>query len=184
MRLAETQRLSPRNNTAHEYLLRGLVSCGRCLFACMARTVRTYAYYACQGRRDALRATTGERCTARAARASLLDGVVWEDLCRILRDPGMITHELDRARGGAWLPQALQARRKTVTDALNHLRRQQDRLLEVYLAEVIEREEFERKRQALARTQEGLSRQLRQLDAQVQDQLDTASLGGRNRGVL
>jgi site-specific DNA recombinase len=142
----------------------------------MARTVRTYAYYACQGRRDALRAATGERCTARAARASLLDAVVWEDLCRILRDPGMITHELDRARGGAWLPQALQARRKTVTDALNHVRRQQERLLDVNLADVIEREEFERKRQELARMQEGLSRQLRQLEAQVQDQMDTAAL--------
>ena len=176
VRLAENQRLSPRNNTAHEYLLRGLVSCGTCLFACMARTVRSYAYYACQGRRDALRATTGERCAARAARASLLDGVVWEDLCRILRDPSMITHELDRARGGAWLAQSLQARRKTVMDALNHVRRQQERLLDVYLAEVIEREEFERKRQELVRTQKGLSRQLRQLEAQVQDQVDTASL--------
>ncbi len=88
----------------------------------------------------------------------------------------MITHELDRARGGAWLPQALQARRKTVTDALNHVRRQQERLLDVYLAEVIEREEFERKRQELVRTQEGLSRQLRQLEAQVQEQMDMASL--------
>jgi hypothetical protein len=88
----------------------------------------------------------------------------------------MITHELDRARGGAWLPQALQARRKTVTDALSHVRRQQERLLDVYLAEVIEREEFERKRQELARMQEGLRRQLRQLEAQVQDQMDTAAL--------
>jgi site-specific DNA recombinase len=105
-----------------------------------------------------------------------LDGVVWEDLCRILRDPSMITRELDRARGGAWLAQSLQARRKTVTDALNHVRRQQERLLDVYLAEVIEREEFERKRQELVRTQEGLCRQLRQLEAQVQDQVDTASL--------
>ncbi|HSH83027.1 MAG TPA: recombinase family protein [Herpetosiphonaceae bacterium] len=176
LRLAEHQRLSPRNNTAHAYLLRGLVNCGTCLFACMARTVSTYADYACQGRRDALRATTGERCTARAARASLLDTVVWEDLCQILREPGMITHELTRARGGAWLPQALQARRKTVTDARNHVRRHQERVLDVYLAEVIEREEFERKRQELVRTQEGLSRQLRQLEAQVQDQMDMASL--------
>ena len=63
-----------------------------------------------------------------------------------------------------------------MTDALNHVRRQQERLLDVYLAEVIEREEFERKRQELARMQEGLRRQLRQLEAQVQDQMDTASL--------
>ncbi|MDP9309779.1 MAG: recombinase family protein [Chloroflexota bacterium] len=176
VRLAENQRLSRRNNTVHDYLLRGLVSCGKCLFACMARTVRSYAYYACQGRRDVLRATTGERCLARAVRTSLLDAVVWEDLCRILREPGLIRHELNRARGGAWLPQTLQARRKTVTEALKQVRRQQERLLDVYLAAVIEREEFERKRQELVRTQEGLSRQLRQLEAQVQEQMDTANL--------
>jgi hypothetical protein len=63
-----------------------------------------------------------------------------------------------------------------VTDALNHVQRQQERLLDVYLAEVIEREEFERKRQELARTQEGVRRQLRHLEAQVQDQMDTATL--------
>ena len=45
-----------------------------------------------------------------------------------------IRHELERARAGAWLPQALQDRRGTVGAALAQLERQQARLLEVYLA--------------------------------------------------
>ena len=40
----------------------------------------------------------------------------------------------------AWLPQALQARRQTLRDILAQLERQQARLLDLYLAEVIERE--------------------------------------------
>jgi site-specific DNA recombinase len=74
---------------------------------------------------------------------------VWQDLCRVLSDPALITHELERAQMGAWLPQALQARRQTLRDVLAQLERQQARLLDLYLAEVIEREEFERRRKSL-----------------------------------
>ena len=50
------------------------------------------------------------------------------------------------------------------------------RLLEVYLAEVISRDEFERKRHELTQTHDGLEQQLRQLDAQAQKQIDIAAL--------
>jgi hypothetical protein len=51
--------------------------------------------------------------------------------------------------------------------SLKQLERQQERLLEVYLGEVIEREEFQQKRRELSNTQNALHRQLRQLEAQV-----------------
>jgi len=60
--------------------------------------------------------------------------------------------------------------------SLKQLERQQERLLEVYLGEVIEREEFQRKRRELSDTQNALQRQLRQLEAQVQKQLDVVQL--------
>ena len=135
-----------------------------------------YHYYLCRGRTDALRAARGERCTARFAPARALDALVWQDLCRILTEPALITHALARAHGGEWLPQALQARRKTLRDALTQLERQQARLLEVYLAEIIGRDEFERKRQEVMQTQDGLTQQLRQLEAQAQQQVDIAAL--------
>ena len=176
-RLARNTQMARRNNTAHEYLLRGLVSCGQCQLACTGRTLSPgYHYYLCRGRTDALRAARGERCTARFAPARALDELVWQDLCRILREPALITHALARAHGGEWLPQALQARRKTLREALTQLERQQARLLEVYLAEIIGRDEFERKRQEVTHTQHGLTQQLRQLEAQAQPQVDTAAL--------
>jgi len=176
-RLARNTQMARRNNTAHEYLLRGLVSCGQCQLSCMGRTLPTgYHYYICRGRTDALRAAQGQRCPARFAPAQALDALVWQDLCRILTEPELITHELARAHGGEWLPQALQARRKTLRDALTQIERQQARLLEVYLAEIIGRDEFERKRQEVTQTQHGLSQQLRQLDAQAQQQVNIAAL--------
>jgi site-specific DNA recombinase len=176
-RLDQNKQMARRNNTTHDYLLRGLLSCGRCHLTCSGREVDpSYRYYVCAGRSKTLRAPAGERCYARYIPAQALDELVWQDLCRVLREPALLTHELMRAQGGEWLPQALQAQRKTVQQALAHLERQQARLLEVYLAEVIGREEFERKRHELSQTQEGLQVQLRQLDAQAQQHLDLIGL--------
>jgi hypothetical protein len=169
--------MARRNNKTHEYLLRGLVSCGQCRLTCAGRNRGPgYHYYVCQGRTDALRKAQGERCTARYAPAQTLDELVWQDLCRVLSEPALLTHELERAQMGEWLPQALQARRQTLRAALAQLERQQARLLDVYLAEVIGQEEFERKRKEVTQTQHGLTQQLRQLDAQAQQQVKVAGL--------
>ena len=153
------------------------MSCGQCRLACSGRTLHPgYHYYFCRGRTDALRLALGERCTARYAPARALDDLVWQDLCRVLSNPALIIHELERAQMGEWLPQALQARRQTLRDVLAQLERQQARLLDLYLAEVIEREEFERRRKEVTQTHHGLTQQLRQLDAQAQQLIDVASL--------
>jgi site-specific DNA recombinase len=158
-RLDQNKQMARRNNTAHDYLLRSLVSCGRCQLTCSGREVSPgYIYYVCAGRSNTLRRAAGERCYARYIPAHALDELVWQDLCQVLREPALLTHELMRAQGGEWLPQALQAQRKTVQQALAQLERQQARLLEVYLAEVIGREEFERKRQTSARRRKGCRR--------------------------
>lgn len=175
-RLEKNQNMARRNNKSHNYLLRGLVSCGQCHLASTGRSNGNYHYYKCRGKTDVHRAAKGERCTARYVPSQELDELVWQDLCRIVADPDLITHELERAQAGEWLPQALQAKRNTVRQALASLERQQERLLEVYLAEIIMREEFERKRQELTRTQNGLQQQLRQLEYQAQKQIETLTL--------
>ncbi len=155
-RLNRHVQMARRNKTTYAYVLRGLVSCGQCRLTCGGRTVHPgYQYYFCRGRTDARRLALGERCTARYAPAQALDALVWQDLCRVLREPALITYALARAPMGAWLPQALHARRQTLRDVLAQLARQQARLLNVYLAEVIEREEFERKRKEVAQSQHG-----------------------------
>jgi site-specific DNA recombinase len=176
-RLDRNVQMARRNNTTYAYLLRGLVSCGQCRLTCGGRTLSPgYHDYFCRGRTDALRLAQGERCTARYAPARALDELVWQDLCRVLTWPTLITHELERAQMGEWLPQALQARRQSLRDLLAQLERQQARLLDLYLAEVIEREEFERRRKEVAQTQHGLTQQLRQLDAQAQQHVNVVAL--------
>jgi site-specific DNA recombinase len=169
----DTNQQSAARNTRHEYLLRALVSCGACRLACTGRqTGAGYRYYLCRGRTAPLHTVDGRRCTARYIPAGQLDELVWADLCALLTDPAHIARALDRARGGAWLPQELQARQAAIGQALSQLDRQQQRLLEAYLAEVIGLPEFQRKREELDRRQAALAAQQRQLDAAAGQRLE------------
>ena len=164
-------------NTRHEYLLRALISCGACRLGCTGRqTAAGYRYYLCRGRTDPLRVAQGQRCTARYIPAGQLDELVWADLCALLTDPAQVTRALARAQGGAWLPQELQARQATIGQALGQLERQQQRLLDAYLAEVIALAELDRKRQDLDRRRDTLLAQQRQLDAAARQKLELGAV--------
>jgi site-specific DNA recombinase len=163
-KLSLNQRMASRNNTSYSYLLRGLVSCGQCRLSATGRTQpHGYHYYICRGRTDALRAAQGQRCTARYMPAVQLDDLVWQDLCAVLTSPEMIRYALERAHGGHWLPQELQAQLDTVTKTTKQLERQQERLLEAYIAGIIQLPELERKRKELTLKQEALQKQAVQL---------------------
>jgi site-specific DNA recombinase len=173
----DTNQQTAARNTRHEYLLRALVSCGVCRLSCtVRRTQAGYRYYQCRGRTDTLRRAQGQRCTARYAPAEQLDELVWADLCALLSDPTQVQRALERARGGAWLPQELQARQATIRQALGQLERQQQRLLDAYLAEVVGLAELERKRQELDRRRATLATQQRQLDAIAQQRLELGAV--------
>jgi hypothetical protein len=160
-------------NTRHEYLLRALISCGACRLTCGVRqTAPGYRYYQCRGRTDPLRVAQGQRCTARYIPAGQLDELVWADLCALVTDPAHVAHALDRAQGGAWLPQELHARQTAIRQALGQLDRQQQRLLDAYLAEIIALAEFQRKRDELDRRRAALAAQQRQLDAAASHRLE------------
>jgi len=169
-KLARNQQCSARNNTHFPYLLRAMVSCGRCRLGTTARTMMPTAqsYYVCQGRSNALRVAQGQRCTARYIPARALDDLVWQDLCTLLLEPEHLASALRRAHGGQWLPQELQARQATLYHALTQLDTAQQRLLDAYLAGVLTLPAFEQKQRELARRQEALQNPQRQLDAVAQ----------------
>src|SRR5579872_2815640 len=104
-KLAHNQQFARRNNTAHPYLLRALVSCGRCHLACVGRSSQAgYAYYTCRGKKHAIVSCRDERCRSRFIPATQLDELVWQDICEILTHPEHIAMALQRAQGGQWLP--------------------------------------------------------------------------------
>jgi len=192
-KLARNQQCSARHNTHVPYLLRAVVSCGRCRLGTTARTMMPTAqsytaqsytaqsytaqsytaqsYDVCQGRSNALRVAQGQRCTARYIPARALDDLVWQDRCALLLEPEHVASALRRAHGGHWLPQEPQARQATLRHAVTQLDAAQQRLLDAYLAGVLTLPAFERKRHEVPRRQEALQGQQRRLDAAAQQHI-------------
>ncbi len=178
-KLSTNQKTAPRNNKTYQYLLRGLVSCGVCRLSAIGRASSLgYYYYMCRGRHDALRRARCQRCTARYIPARQLDELVWQDLCTVLLDPELIRHALERAHGGHWLPHELQTRLAALTQATQELERYQERLLEAYLAKVIEMPEFERKRQEISQKRDALQKQSLQLQATASQRIALSQVAG------
>lgn len=81
-KLALNKKQAVRNNKAHHYLLRALVSCGLCQSACLSRTtLQGHSYYMCRCSVQPLYSQHAQRCHARFSPALQLDTLVWQDLC-------------------------------------------------------------------------------------------------------
>ena len=177
-KLSKNKAFASRNNKKHPYLLRALLSCGRCELACSARALRNSRYYVCAGKKKRARTGRDENCPSRYAPAGQLDDLVWKDLCEVLTHPGCITDALQRAHGGGWLPQELEARRENLREGRAALKRQLERLTEAYLGEVIPLAEYRRRRQELEQKDEALEGQQRQLQAQADRRMELSGVAG------
>jgi site-specific DNA recombinase len=176
-KLAHNQQTAPRN-TKHAYLLCGHLSCGACRLSLGMRMANGHRYYACRGRVDKRRRSEAGACRARYVPADQLDELVWADLCAVLTEPQHVEAALARARGGAWLPQELQARQRTIEQAVSGMERQETRLLDAYLGGALELPEFERKRQELGQRRKVLQGQYQQLEVQASERLEVAQVAG------
>ncbi len=176
-KLARNRACARRNNKAHDYLLRALVSCGLCRLTCQAKTMnKKNSYYICQSKMGQLNSRREEYCASRFIPAKQLDDVVWQDVCEVMMKPELISDALDRAWGGSWLPQEMQARRENLRRGRRSLERQLERLTEAYLSEVIPLAEYERRRRDLEQRQEALDEQAKQMEMQVERTVELAGV--------
>jgi site-specific DNA recombinase len=130
-KLAHNQRFAARHNTAHDYWLRALISCGRCRLSWMARPLPAgYAYDTCRGKLPPSHSCRETKCPTRFIPAKQLEALVWRDRCAMVTHPAVITQALPRAQGGYGLPQELQARREQLRKGRVPLVQQVDRLTE------------------------------------------------------
>ena len=168
VKLAENRRLARRHTTTGDYLLRALVSCGVCGYACKGRhEPPRYAYYVCAGKVPGRPEHPEGRCPARYIPAEALDDLVWQDVCDVLTHPDSLAQALERAQAGAWLPQELQARRAQLQHGIQHIERQVERVGDAYQAGAMPLAEYHRRRQTLDDHRTALERQRQQLEAQV-----------------
>jgi site-specific DNA recombinase len=144
------------------------VSCGVCNLSCTARQLHPgYTYYVCRSKTDMSCIRLHQRCLSRYIPADQLDELVWNDLCQILTRPESITIALQRAQGGCWLPQELQARRENLRQGQVAWQTMLDRLTEAYLNGIIPLTEYQRRRMDLEKKRQGLEDLEKQLDRQI-----------------
>ena len=176
-KIASNRSFAKRNNTAADYLLRALVSCGQCGLACLARRLATgQHYYTCTGKLNQVRRRTGTTCTSRFIRADRLDALVWADLVDLVQHPKRVEQALQRAAGGNWLPQELQSRRENLQRGRASVAQQIERLTEAYLSEVVSLAEDQRRRKELERREAALVQQQAILEGEANWACDLAGL--------
>lgn len=184
-KLSKNKSFARRNNKAHDYLLRALVSCGRCKLCSIARTqtpkdnkYKKQRYYVCSGKYKQAQSGLKQKCPSRHAPADQLDELVWNDLCEVMTHPESITDALERAHGGQWLPQELKARQQNLREGRAALKRQLERLTDAYLGEVIPLAEYERRRGDFQQRDGALAGQERQLETQADQRMELAGVAG------
>ena len=186
-RLAANQRAA-RRSTTHPYLLRGLVSCGVCRLSCsgVTRTASDtrYRYYRCRGKMAPVSSGRASCCPARFIPATQLDELVWADLCAVLQQPELVTQALKRAHSGAWVPQELRRRQATLGQVRASVARQRQRLLEAYLAEVIDLACFQRQDQTLGQQEADLLARVREVAAQGERLVQLSAIAQSMTAVL
>src|SRR4051794_39787677 len=132
------------------------------VLACQGRCLPSgYRYYCCRGKLSALRSHGQTKCLSRYIPAEQVDALVWEDLCRLLNEPEAIRFALERAHGGHWLPQDLQARRQALRRGQASVQHQMERLTEASLASIVSLEEYRRRRLDLEQKAQSLAAQKR-----------------------
>ena len=100
-KLSHNQSFASCNNKVNTYLLRALVSCGKCKRACVAATrQRKYKYYICSGKDGRCHPEIEEHCPARFVPAQQLDQSVWADLCEVVMHPESIRQAI--SAGTRW----------------------------------------------------------------------------------
>lgn len=175
------QQTAKRNNKTHDYLLRTLVSCGRCQSSCFScARGKGYRYYVCNSKTVAKHLAGDVKCASSFVPAQKLEELVWDDLCTTLKNPEIIVQAMERMQDGKWLSQELQARTAHLNQAQKSLQQQLERLTQAYLNNVIQLEEYQRRRSQLESQEQALIVQQQQLVLQAQQKLDTANLA---RGI-
>ncbi len=157
--LLHENKVRSRRRTIAPSLVQGLVSCRRCGYALSRASTRSSArlihYYRCIGS-DAWRHLGGPRCDNRPVRQDLLDQIVWTEVIRLLEDPALIQHELDRRLAAARAADPTKQREQTVQRELVRVGKSIERVLTAYQEDLLSLEQLRERMPSLRQREQAL----------------------------
>jgi site-specific DNA recombinase len=126
-RQLERNRELCKRNTKREYLLTGLLVCGKCGFNLNARTVKARVYYCCNSK---LGTITPNICPSKYIQGPKLEEVVWDTISRLLAQPELFLQQLQDRK---YNPVAhIEANLGRVCQSLERKTVEADRMLDAY----------------------------------------------------
>jgi site-specific DNA recombinase len=166
--------LTLRRGNRSDFLLSGVVRCGRCKRAYIVMSAKgnggTYFYYACSGRQKLGR----KGCDGERLNRDKLETAVLDQLAHLYRDGDLIADAIQRAhRDHAADRPALEEQRRTVAEEIRRGERALDRYYEAFENGDLEPAQFKTRLATLEQKLETLAEQEQELAAQISDPADS-----------
>ena len=159
--------------TREATLLQSLLVCKQCGYAYYRTSTRTSKrklyYYRCLGS-DGYRYPNGRVCNSRPVRQDHLDEVVWNEMIRLLEEPGLIQTEINRRLQAIQNAAPTKRRKETLQKECTRVRKGIDRLLDAYQEELIPLEELRKRMPELQKREQTLQSELHALETAAVDQ--------------
>ena len=171
--LLQENKIRARRRTITPSIVQGLVSCQRCGYAFSRTSTITSArklhYYKCIGS-DSWRKLGGPVCdNGRFVRQDLLDQIVWAEVIRLLEDPTLIQHELDRRLAAARASDPTKQREQSLQRELTRVGKSIERLLSAYQEELVSIEQLRERMPSLRQREHALRAELQAIADQAND---------------
>jgi site-specific DNA recombinase len=171
--LLQQNKISARRRTITPSIVQGLVSCKKCGYAfsrtSTITTARKLHYYKCIGS-DGWRKLGGPVCdNGRLVRQDLLDQIVWAEVIRLLEDPTLIQHELDRRLAAARASDPTKQREQSAQRELTRVGKSIERLLSAYQEELVSLEQLRERMPPLRQREQALRAEMQAIADQAND---------------
>jgi site-specific DNA recombinase len=162
---------SARNNTQHQYLLRGLIQCGECGYKMTGIFNGKYAYYKCRKGRDLVETHRETKCASRAVRQELLDKLVWQKITELLENPELIIEQYKRQKDIA-LAGGIQKQCQKLEQQIQSYDKQIQRLIDAYQTEIITLKDLENRKSSIEQKASQVQEQIRNIKAVEKKEID------------
>jgi site-specific DNA recombinase len=173
--LQRNKERAPRNNKKHDYLLKGLLICGCCQLRTAGHAgnpARRIRRYLCSHKKSQ---HAGSKCPNRTVRAEMIEGLVWQAVSELLRNPQVLIEQYNQRQESDYgTPE--QQEQQRLNRRLVGLERKSQRLIDAYQSGVIELDDLKERRERIAEECRRLEERLALLRRQQQEQQRQASL--------
>jgi site-specific DNA recombinase len=164
-------------NIRRQYLLSGLIRCGKCGYSYNARTLRDTIYYTCNSKLGHVNAVS---CESHGVRGDIIEPVVWDCVKELLSQPKLIIEQMEKRDLEMEESGYLQESLKAIGRKLAKKKLQIDKLLEAYTIGAIDAELLKRQMAKVKAEQQKLvvAKQdlKKQLQATANQKLNTDSI--------